>query len=412
MTGRSSQRELVTLGTTSFVLILGMSLVAPVLPLYTADLGVSTGAIGMVIAAFAFGQVLFAPFGAIVASRIGFRFTAMTSGLITACTALLAASVDTFGPLLVLRLIQGAGTGLYTTAALARLLDVTPTSDTGRMLSRYQGSLLIAVSAGPVIGGWTAEAFGLRSPFVVWGALSLVATVASTMMIPAGRTAVIVDAAPVVRRRSSLRTLAAHPRFRVAMVVTLIIFWARQGIRNTALPLIAAGEFDMSPGLIGTVMAAATLLNAAALPHAGRVIDRSGRRPVLVWGSAATALSVLCIAVVTSPWTLAAVVVGVGVASGYGSICSAAIVAEIGPTDRPVALGIQRFLAQGGQAVGPLTVALLIDWLGFRGAAVAAGGLLAMTAAYARTMPADDRTPVEDDPVVRATTMTDEVGAA
>ena len=386
--GRS---ELFALGSTSCVLILGMSLVAPVLPLYTDELGVSTGAIGMIIAGFAFGQVIFAPFGAIVAARIGFRRTAVLSGLLTSVTALLAAGTDTFGPLLVLRLVQGAGTGLFTTAAMARLLDVTPKSETGHALSRYQGAMLIAVSAGPVIGGWTAEAWGLRAPFIVWGALSLVATVAASIAIPAGQVstkgAVERSSAPW---RETFRALAAHRRFRTVMVVALVIFWARQGIRNTALPLIAADEFSMSPGVIGTVMMLATLLNAAALPHAGRVIDRTGRRPVLVWGTGATAVTVLCIALVQSAWMLAVVTIAVGVASGYAAICSTAIVAEIGDRDRPVALGMQRLMAQGGQAIGSLTVAVLIDWMGFRMAAVAAAGLLVLTAVFAWTMPPDE----------------------
>lgn len=374
--------ELFAIGSTSFILILGMSLVAPVLPLYADDLDVSAGAIGLAIAAFSFGQVLFAPFGALVSAKIGVRFTAVTAGVVTGTTALAAASVDSYVPFLIMRVVQGGGTGLYTTVALGRLLDITPQPTAGRVLSRYQGAQLIAVSMGPVLGGWTAELWGLHAPFVLWGVLSLAGTVGSALAMPSGRPCR--DREPKLTGRiGNLGGLSRHVRFRTAMIVTLVVFWARQGVRNTALPLVAADEFAMSPGFIGTVMMAATLLNAAALPHAGRVIDRRGWRPVMIWGTFVAAASVAAIALATGPWTLAMITVLVGVTTGYATICSAAVVAELRPGQRPAAVGVQRVLAQGGQAIGTVTVALLIQGLGFRAAAVAAGLVLAVTAAYA-----------------------------
>lgn len=383
----SNRRELLLTTATAFVLVLGMSLVAPVLPQYTIQLGVSTAAAGFAVGAFAIGELITSSFGAVIARAIGYRVTAFTSGVVTGATALLAATDVDYPVLVVLRLAQGAGTGMFIGAALARLLEVTPSTETGRMLSRYVGSLMIGASLGPVAGGWIAEVWGLRAPFLVWGGITLVASALSAWSMP--RQLHSVPPAPRqvgVPRRAVLVALFHRRSFRTAMVVTLVIFWARQGFRHTAVPIIAADEFEMSPGVIGTVMMAASLLNAAAMPHAGRVLDRSGRRQLLVRGSAATALSVLAIAAVSDKWTLTVATVALAVASGYPSIGSAGAVSVLGAAERPAALGVQRFLSQAGQALGPLTIGVLLDVLGFRGAAIAAAVVVAVTALHARTI--------------------------
>lgn len=95
---------------------LGYGVVAPVIPVFARDFGVSDLAASSVVSIYAFTRVL-ASFGA---SRILLRFderTVLTVGLLLAAASSLAAAfAPTFLALLVLRAVGGIGTAIPPTA--------------------------------------------------------------------------------------------------------------------------------------------------------------------------------------------------------------------------------------------------------------------------------------------------------
>ncbi|AJW38042.1 MFS superfamily, multidrug transport protein [Rhodococcus sp. B7740] len=109
---------------------LGYGVVAPVIPVFARDFGVSDLAASSVVSIYAFTRVL-SSFGA---SRLLVRFderSVLTAGLLLAAMSSLAAAfAPTFLLLLILRAVGGVGTAMFTVAGQQLLFRYsTPTPE-------------------------------------------------------------------------------------------------------------------------------------------------------------------------------------------------------------------------------------------------------------------------------------------
>ena len=68
---------------------------------------------------------------------------------------------------IVINFISGFAWGGYNLAAFNLLLELTPDENRSMYIGAYNTFMGIATSVGPVLGGFTAEFFGLRSIFLV-----------------------------------------------------------------------------------------------------------------------------------------------------------------------------------------------------------------------------------------------------
>lgn len=152
------------LGASVTIMALGLSIMAPALPLFGRTFGVGAAMVGSLVSAYAVGRlILDLPAGHLV-DRVGRRPVLLTSAIVVAVAALLAATAGNFAQLIAWRVLQGAGSGLFTTAAMAAMADLGGTVHRGRALSMFSGAFLIGSSLGPSIGGIVAAHWGVRAP--------------------------------------------------------------------------------------------------------------------------------------------------------------------------------------------------------------------------------------------------------
>ncbi len=163
-----------SLSATAFLEWLGASVMLPLLPVYLKDRGASTTTVGLVIAAFfAAGVLLQYPAGRL-ADRIG-RRPVLLAGLICFSLASLGLALPLSPELyLVLRFVQGAGTGATTVATLAMIGDAVPLTQRGRGFGSIYASQLAGTAVGPLVGS-AVGAWSLSAVFAVGGVVSLAA---------------------------------------------------------------------------------------------------------------------------------------------------------------------------------------------------------------------------------------------
>ena len=87
-----------------------------------------------------------------------------------------ALAVD-FTSLLVWRFLQGVGSGVYLTASLAAMADISPPNRRAMNMALYQSSLQLGASFGPAVGGFAAHYFGFASVFWFYAGVALLASV-------------------------------------------------------------------------------------------------------------------------------------------------------------------------------------------------------------------------------------------
>jgi MFS family permease len=147
---------------------------------------------GWLVASYAVGGVI----GAVAAPRLSERLATFTSLMIA--SLLMCVGISVMGlwtavvPVFVTVLVIGIGSAWWNVVTISLRQRLVPRDLLGRVTSVYR---MIAFAAGPlgaVLAGWLAHQTTLRTPYVVFGLLQLVATIAF---------------APVIRRQLD----ALHP---------------------------------------------------------------------------------------------------------------------------------------------------------------------------------------------------------
>ncbi|OZC79013.1 hypothetical protein CH274_16330 [Rhodococcus sp. 06-418-5] len=336
---------------------LGYGVVAPVIPVFARDFGVSDLAASSVVSIYAFTRVL-SSFGA---SRLLVRFderSVLTAGLLLAAMSSLAAAfAPTFLLLLILRAVGGVGTAMFTVAGQQLLFRYSTPDTGGRTASVFQSGFLIGGVLGPVIGGAVAL-LSLRAPFLTH-AVTLIVGVAVVWF--AFRSSDKKDAANgVVHDLSTrpeimtLRSAMRHRGFRASIASNFANGWVGNGVRFTLVPLFVATVIGGSPFVSGLVLVVGAVVQIVVVKPAGKLVDSWGRRPMLAFGSAAILLGICALAAFPTLPVLIATMVLWGVGGTCAMVASAATVGDVleGKGGSPVA--VYQVTFDVGTMLGPL----------------------------------------------------------
>ncbi|HXH22333.1 MAG TPA: MFS transporter [Dehalococcoidia bacterium] len=368
------------------IIMLGQGVTSPVLPLYARSFGVSAATVGLTIAAFGLARLfLNIPVG-LASDRFGRRLVLIGGPLVVAAGSFLSATAGDIWQLLLWRFLAGAGSAMYMTGAAAYLTDIADPGNRARMMGLNQGSLLFGTSLGPAVGGLVAEFTDFRAPFIVVGGLSGLCAVWAFRSVPESHGIERRSALPEGRAsRGWLRdtiALGTNLPFFLISMVTLGTFMTRTGGRQTILPLLGADRFDLSPGSLGALFTLMSFLNLAAVPFAGTLADRWGRKAVIVPASAMTCASLVMFALAgdVAFLVLASVVQGVG--TGFAGPAPAAYAADIAPqASRGFAMGLYRTYGDLGFVVGPPVMGWIADASSYAGSLYFNTALVAVSAA-------------------------------
>jgi MFS family permease len=372
---------------------LGFGSVVPVLALYARSYGVTQSAIGVAVGIYGLARFLVAVPAGQLADRLGRRAPLAIGGLVTAAGNLLCAYAPSFGALVAARFVAGAGAALTLTAGQIVLADIAPPARRGRMMAIYQGVFGFAVGIGPLPGGFLAERFGLQAPFLVYAVAGSLAAVVAWLRVP--ETADTRDprsrasAAALPPFASQIRTLTEQVGYVLVSLISFTSAVARTGALYNVIPLLGRDRLALSADRIGVGLAMASIVGLALVYPSGVLVDRYGRKSVIVPATLVSGVSMaIFVFAPTYAWFLAGCVAW-SVASGIASAAPAAYAADVAPPGmNAAALSTYRMLSDLGYVVGPIALGLVSD--GF-GPDVALGAtalcLVAVALAFARFAP-------------------------
>lgn len=375
-------REIRVLIGSAFVIAVGYGIVAPVLPQYAASFDVGVAAASVIVSAFAFMRLVFAPAGGSLVTRLGERPVYLIGLIIVAVSTGLCALANGYWQLLVFRGLGGIGSTMFTVSAMALIVRLAPPHMRGRISSAYAGAFLIGGIAGPILGSLTAG-FGYRVPFVIYAVALLIAAGVVAALIsgaslrpPPGSTP-----APVLTVREAFTDNA----FRAALVAGFANGWANFGVRVSLVPLFAATSGGLGAQWAGLALTIFAVGNAVALQFSGRFVDRHGRRPPIIVGLIVSALGTVFFGMAHAivPFLLLSLIAGAG--AGIVNPAQQAAVADVVGQDRSggKVLAAYQMAQDSGAILGPVLAGWVADQFGFTAAfAVTAAVLLVGAAAW------------------------------
>ncbi len=356
------------------------------LPGFARSFDVGATAATIVVSAFAFCRLVFAPAGGRLVQRLGERPVYLTGLLVVAVSSLATAFAQTYWQLLVFRGLGGLGSTMFTISAIALVVRLAPPSIRGRVSSLWGSSFIIGSMVGPVIGGLIAG-WGMRVPFVVYAvALVLAALVVGVGLGGARLRPPPGDAdRPVLTVREALGDRA----YRAALACGVANGWANLGVRMAVIPLLAAAVRDET-WVAGATLTTAALGTAVTLQITGRLADRIGRRPLIIAGMTTSALSLGMLGLSLLPGlgqaSSLAVLLGLslvsGVGAGFVNPAQQAALADIVGQERKggTVLSTYQMATDVGVIVGPVLTGLVVDLVGF-GTALATTGAVSLLGA-------------------------------
>ncbi len=371
-------REIWVLIAAAFVIAIGFGLITPVLPSFARSFDVGVTASSIIVSAFAFFRLIFAPAGGRLIAKFGERPIYITGLLIVAISTGATAFAQSYWQVLLFRSLGGIGSTMFTVSAVALIVRLAPPTIRGRVSSAYGSAFLLGGIGGPVLGGLLGN-LGLRIPFLVYAVALVIAAAIVAAMI---RTEALRPAADAPQRAVfTVREALQDSAYRASMGSAVANGWANFGVRNAILPLFATAVILDEPWVAGAALAVFAAGNAVGLTFSGRLSDRIGRRPFIIGGLLVSGLATMITGWVGTLPLLILVSAVAGLGAGVLNPAQQASIADIVRHDRnggPAIAAVQ-MSSDLGSIVGPIIAGVLVDE-GSYGLAFAVTGLIGLLA--------------------------------
>ncbi|MEN4871389.1 multidrug efflux MFS transporter [Kosakonia cowanii] len=288
---------------------LAISQILPFLPLYVAQLGVTSHEALSMWSGLTFSitfliSAIVSPMWGSLADRKGRKLMLLRASLGMAIAILLQAFATNVWQLLLLRGVMGLTSG-YIPNAMALVASQVPRERSGWALSTLSTAQISGVIGGPLMGGFLADHLGLRTVFIITAILLMVSFLVTLFLIKEG-------GRPKVKKGERLSGKAVfstlpYPALVISLFVTTMVI---QLCNGSIGPILALFVQSLSPdtaniaflsGLIAAVPGVSALLSA---PRLGKLGDRIGTSRILLATLACAIVLFFAMSFVTSPLQL------------------------------------------------------------------------------------------------------------
>jgi MFS family permease len=256
----------------------------PVLPNYLISIGSNKSQVGIVMSAFAVGVLLFRPLVGKKIDSAGRKVVLVVGVVIFAVAPIFYIFVHSIIPLVALRVFHGLGLAAFGTASITLITDAASPKQRGEIIS-YTGMVnTIAFSAGPILGSLIGDCWGYSVVFIFVGVASFACLIFSLFIKETKTHDASKASAGFVRAIWQRRIVAA---FVIILLIAMI-----HGAVMFYYPIFLKENLHVNVGLFFAVFGVSTLVVRLFI---GRLSDRVGRGPLIVFSLAFIALGVFAL---------------------------------------------------------------------------------------------------------------------
>ena len=378
-------REVGVLVFASFFVAVGFGIISPTLPLFARSFGVNNAQVGAILSAFAFARFASGLISGKLVDHFGERLVYSFGIGFVSLTSFAAGLAQNYSQLLIFRAVGGFGSSMFSVAAGSILLRAVDDDHRARAQSLYNGSFLVGMMAGPVVGG-VLSGFSLRAPLIIYGFL-LIGASASGAVLLRNSTLAAKPTAKQERETVTLKSALALKPYRYALIISFITSWVLFGMSRSILPLFMVEEIKVTPSFMGLGFTITTIINGALLLKAGKLSDIKGRRFAAVIGSSFLTLSILAYAFTTHPWMFIAASAIIGFGGAFLSTTPSSIVGDVLEGKGGQVIGLFQMAGDAGAMVAPVVLGAVADHFGFRPAFLVSAVLMSCAVLVATKLP-------------------------
>jgi MFS family permease len=298
-------------------------------------------------------------------------------------------TAGSFNEVLLYRFMGGWAIGMWTMARVTMVADSGGNSR-GRQITAMFSMDNAGNLVGPVIGGFLASWFDIRTPFLVHGTLALLAIIPSFKIIRE-----LPNQLAGAKKKADIGSVDGEPVWRQFLVFNVLILFisyffvsmTRGTLSGGALNVYAVYHYDVDAATVGGMAALVAAVGIPVTMTAGHIMDRFGRKATIVPGFAALSVAMVVMALVAwmgLPFTVFVVaLVAVSLTQSYTGGSMQTLASDVAPANaRGKFFGIWNLTGQGATFISPAAFGFIGDAFG----APAAFAFLAFTSLMASSL--------------------------
>lgn len=313
------KRNLIVCWFGMFVTGVGMSQLAPILPLYIKELGVDQADAVSRYSGLAFGitfivSAIFSPIWGLAADKFGRKPMLLRASLGMAIIIGCMGFVTNVHMLIFLRFLQGIITG-YSTACTTLIATQTDKAHAGWALGLLSTSNIAGSLLGPTIGGFIAEHAGIQETFFLTGGLMLIAFITTLFFVIETFVRSEVKVAGMKEVWSALPEKGLTVTLFATFFMLSVAMYSVEPVLTVYVNEISRNSSHVAL-LAGIIFSASGLANILAAPKLGKLSDRIGAHKVMLAALLVSGILFIPQAIARNPWELMGLRFLLGAASG------------------------------------------------------------------------------------------------
>nr|WP_157198901.1 MFS transporter [Methanothermococcus okinawensis] len=361
----------IVLWITTFVTMLGIGLIAPLMSIYAKQLGASNFEVGLIFGSFAIARTIAQiPIGSL-SDKYGKKIFIVIGTFFCSIFTVMYAFVSSVIGLVVVRTFNGVFSSFITPVAGAYVATVAPREKLGEYMGIFSSAITLGFAMGPLIGGFLAAWYGIRTPFYFCGALAFIAFLVSYFKLKN----VVVDRTGkckyisnnIIRGNSFNKKLISleflkNKNFSVSYIVNTLYMAINAGIASYLA--VYASDYHIGVASIGFLISSSNLISSVLQRKFGKIYDTAGISIMYV-GLIVGALGVYALSLSHSflSMLVSLVVMSIGGAMTSPSI-NALAMKDIPHYKKGEAMGFFTTSLNIGMVIGALALGFVADCIG------------------------------------------------
>ena len=345
------------------LMFVGHTMIFPLAPLYSLELGASPAVIGVVIAAaFLFPLFLAIPAGSLV-DRYGSRGILLTGTLLVGLSPFLIPLFPGFAALGAVQVLNGLGQLIAVIAAQSYVATLGSGRVREQNFGWYSTFISVGQLVGPLLAGAAVDLLGFEAAFALSG---ISASLAVLLVLRLRRPQREPNREPHrFPSPAQMGRLVKYPSVQLALLVSGTMMIPLMGYSSFLPAYLDLLAYPAT--LIGGIISFRAFVTIIVRPFMPRIIAAlGGRYRTFTVMTAMTAVSLGAIAH-GELWSLLLLAVLMGIGLGIAQpLTMVTVVEQVGPAERGTAFGLRLTANRFMQVVGPLGLGLIAQVAGYQ----------------------------------------------